>query len=73
MGFSIPLADWLRGPLRDWAEGLLSKRRLTAEGLFRADAVRALWDEHQSRRVNRDRVLWNILMFQAWKEHYRVA
>jgi asparagine synthase (glutamine-hydrolysing) len=69
MGFSVPLAEWLRGPLRDWAQGLISPKRLKAEGIF-ADEVGRLWDQHQARRANRETVLWNILMFQAWKEKY---
>ena len=72
MGFSIPIGAWLRGDLRDWAEGLLSKKRLAADGIFAPDEVRRLWDEHQTQRANRENVLWNVLMFQAWKEHYRV-
>ncbi len=72
MGFSIPLGTWLRRELRPWAESLLTRRRLAADGIFAADEVRRLWDEHQARRANRENVLWNILMFQAWKEHYRV-
>jgi asparagine synthase (glutamine-hydrolysing) len=72
MGFSIPLAAWLREELRDWAESLLSRSRLAADGIFAADAVRALWDQHQAGQANREHVLWNVLMFQAWKEHYRV-
>lgn len=72
MGFSIPLAAWLRHELRPWAESLLTRGRLLADGVFAADEVRRLWDEHQSRQANRENVLWNILMFQAWKEHYRV-
>jgi asparagine synthase (glutamine-hydrolysing) len=72
MGFSIPLASWLRADLRDWAEGLLNKAQLAADGIFSADEVRRLWDQHQSRRADREHVLWNVLMFQAWKEHYRL-
>jgi len=72
MGFSIPLGTWLREDLRDWAEGLLSKKRLAVDGIFAVDEVHRLWDEHQTRRANRENVLWNVLMFQAWKEHYRV-
>jgi asparagine synthase (glutamine-hydrolysing) len=72
MGFSIPLGAWLRGDLREWAEDLLSKGRLAADGIFAAGEVRRLWDEHQTRQANRENVLWNVLMFQAWKEHYRV-
>jgi asparagine synthase (glutamine-hydrolysing) len=71
MGFSVPVAAWLRGPLRAWAEDLLSPARL-ADGLLNAAEVRRLWDEHQAGRANRDTVLWSLLMFQAWKRRYRV-
>jgi asparagine synthase (glutamine-hydrolysing) len=72
MGFSIPLAAWLRGDLRAWADDLLSPGRLSADGIFDAGEVRQLWDQHQSGAANREHVLWNVLMFQAWKRHYRV-
>jgi asparagine synthase (glutamine-hydrolysing) len=72
MGFSIPLGSWLRGELREWAENLLSRKRLAADGIFAPDEVRRLWDEHQAQQASRENVLWNVLMFQAWKEHYRV-
>jgi asparagine synthase (glutamine-hydrolysing) len=72
MGFSVPLAEWLRHELREWAEGLLSPNQLAADGIFAVEEVRRLWDEHISRRASREHVLWNVLMFQAWKAHYRL-
>src|ERR1700733_2823419 len=72
MGFTAPLAGWLRGELRDWAEGLLAEKKLAADGIFAVSEVRRLWDEHIAFRPNREHVLWNVLMFQAWKAHYRV-
>lgn len=70
MGFSVPVEEWLRGPLRDWAEELIAPSRLRAEGILEPDLVRRLWSEHQSRSFNRNAVLWNVLMFQAWKESW---
>jgi len=67
-GFSIPLNEWLRGPLRDWAEELLNERRLNQEGIFNSDAVRTLWLDHQSGKRNWAQILWSIIMFQAWLE-----
>jgi asparagine synthase (glutamine-hydrolysing) len=65
-GFGIPLADWLRGPLRDWAEDMLNEGRLRREGFFSPEIIRAKWCEHLSGRFNHMSLLWSILMFQSW-------
>jgi asparagine synthase (glutamine-hydrolysing) len=70
MGFSIPLGGWLRGPLRDWAEGLLAPDRLRDAGFFHVGAVRKVWDDHVSGRANRQYMLWNVLMFEAWRDRW---
>jgi asparagine synthase (glutamine-hydrolysing) len=66
-GFSVPLAAWLRCPLRDWAEGLLAEPALSRDGCFDAAAVRRAWAEHLGGRKDRAAQLWSILMFQAWR------
>jgi asparagine synthase (glutamine-hydrolysing) len=68
MGFGIPIHDWLRGPLKDWAEQLLDENRLIKEGFFHVKPIRSLWEEHLSGCVNYGHKLWPILMFQAWLE-----
>jgi asparagine synthase (glutamine-hydrolysing) len=68
-GFSIPLGQWLRGPLRDWAETLLADDRLQQEGYFKATPIRALWLEHLNGKRDNALMLWSILMFQAWLEY----
>lgn len=73
MGFGIPLGEWLRGPLRDWAEALLAEERLRREGFLDAAPIRQAWAEHLSGRRNRQYHLWAVLMFQAWWEHQRAA
>jgi len=71
MGFAIPLADWLRGPLRDWAEDLLDPASLAAGGLVAAPPVRALWAEHLAGR-DRQFPLWDVLMLEAWRRRWMV-
>jgi asparagine synthase (glutamine-hydrolysing) len=65
-GFGVPIGDWLRGPLRDWAEDLLSPAALDALGLVDSKALRSIWQAHLEGRVNAQYGLWNVLMLQAW-------
>jgi asparagine synthase (glutamine-hydrolysing) len=68
MGFGVPIDSWLRGPLREWAEGLLSERRLRDEGYFRPNLIRQTWEAHLGGRINEQYRLWTLLMFQSWLE-----
>ncbi|MDF1586070.1 asparagine synthase (glutamine-hydrolyzing) [Marinimicrococcus flavescens] len=72
-GFSVPLAGWLRGPLRDWAEDLLGETRLREEGFFEAAPVRLRWRQHLEGTRDWHAHLWTVLMFQAWLQHGRQA
>lgn len=65
-GFAIPIGQWLRGPLRSWAEELLAPARLAREGYFDGSVVRRRWHDHLSERRDGTAALWAILMFQAW-------
>lgn len=68
MGFSVPLADWLRGPLREWGAELLAPGRLRAEGFLEPTVLQRFWQEHQSGARDWKYPLWDALMFQAWLE-----
>jgi len=67
-GFSIPIDDWLRGPLKSWAGDLLSSDRIRRQGLFNAKCVEDRLAEHMSGRRNHGYWLWNVLMAQAWHD-----
>jgi asparagine synthase (glutamine-hydrolysing) len=65
-GFAVPLAAWLRGPLRGWADALLDPARLRAEGYLAPAAIAQAWSQHLAGRHDRAHELWDVLMFQAW-------
>jgi asparagine synthase (glutamine-hydrolysing) len=67
-GFAVPLDRWIRGPLREWAEELLSERSLRAHGYFRVAPIRLKWREHLAGSRNWISPLWTVLAFQAWHE-----
>jgi len=69
-GFGVPIAQWLRGPLRPLLEETLARERLRAVGLFDADRVAELMSEHLSGRRDHRNVLWSLLIFEQWREAY---
>ncbi len=71
MGFGVPLESWLRGPLREWCESLLSEDRLRSDGFFDSSLVRARWQQHVSGSHNWSQHVWNVLAFQAWLDRQR--
>lgn len=68
MGFGVPVDQWLRGPLRDWAENLLDESRLQGEGYVNPAPVRQAWKAHLTGRGAWQYHLWDVLMFQGWLE-----
>ncbi len=73
MGFGIPVSQWLKGPLRDWAEDLLAEPALAEGGLLASAPIRAAWAEHLSGRQNHVTQLWCVLMFQAWRRQWAAS
>lgn len=69
-GFAVPVAEWLRNDLKDWAEDLLDERKMEDDGLLNTSAIHKIWHEHKNGRGNNDQRLWTVLMFQSWKEQW---
>lgn len=67
-GFSVPIAEWLRGPLRAWGDSLLDESRIRDEGYLKPEPVREAWSAHLDGGVDRSAQLWTVLMFQSWLE-----
>ena len=65
-GFAVPLSEWLRGPLHDWAENLLDTHKISQQGLMDDKIIQQRWREHLSGKRNWQNWLWTILMFQQW-------
>jgi asparagine synthase (glutamine-hydrolysing) len=70
MGFGVPIDEWLRGPLQEWAGDLLSAEALQKHGFLRPEPVQKLWREHLRGGRNWAAPLWNVLMLQSWCETY---
>ena len=73
MGFGVPIDRWLRGPLREWAEALLSESALTKDGLFNPELIRARWNAHLKGHENWQYALWTVITIQAWLARHASA
>jgi len=71
MGFGVPLASWLRGPLKEWCEELINPKRLNEEGFFNSEIVITKWKEHISGKRNWENQLWDVMVFQSWLDEQK--
>jgi asparagine synthase (glutamine-hydrolysing) len=69
-GFGIPVAAWLAGPLREFAQDMLSRESLQRTGIFRPAAVGRMLDRHLQKRADLRKPLWTLLVFELWRRHY---
>ena len=70
MGFGVPIDQWLRGPLRDWAGDLLAEQRLRSDAIFDSRMVQKAWNDHLDQKASNQYLLWPVLMFQAWHDRW---
>jgi asparagine synthase (glutamine-hydrolysing) len=72
MGFGLPVSEWLRGPLKEWCEDLISPDALERAGYLDPAPIQQKWQEHLDGSRNWQYVLWNVLMFEAWRRENRL-
>lgn len=65
-GFTVPIGRWMRGPMRAWAEDLLSETELRRTPYLNPADIRQYWKEHLAEHANHREPLWRVLMFQCW-------
>jgi asparagine synthase (glutamine-hydrolysing) len=66
-GFGVPVGEWIKGPMRPWAEELLDPARMRESGWFDADIVQRRWHQHLQGESDSTAAIWPILMFEAWR------
>ena len=71
-GFAIPIGEWLRGPLKEWAEDLIRKDFIEEQGFLNYEPIKTVWDEHLSGKHDWTPKIWGVLMFQAWYKEYQI-
>jgi len=67
-GFAVPVGEWIKSPLRDWAENLLDRSKMNQQGILNTEYIHSIWEQHKSNQVDHRFFMWKVLMFQAWLE-----
>ena len=71
MGFGLPIDIWLRGPLKEYANSMLSEKKLKEDEFIDEQKISKIWNEHLKGEKNNQHVLWNIIMYESWKEKWQ--
>ena len=71
-GFSVPICDWLRKDIKEWAYKYLSEEYLIRQDIFNTEEVEKIWNSHQSKLEDNSREIWTLLMFQIWYEKWMI-
>src|SRR5271166_2050278 len=66
-GFGVPVAEWFRGDLREWAQEILFE----PDGLLNLTHLRRLWDRHQQQLQDHSAILWGVFMFRQWQKTFQ--
>ena len=67
MGFSLPINNWLRGPLRSMVEDLISKDKLIEDEFLSHKKIAMIWEDHINYRSDNTKIIWAILMWRLWE------
>ena len=70
-GFSVPIGRWIKSPLKEWANDLLSEKKINEQGFLDYKLIKYMWDKHLNDQYDYTPQLWCILMWQAWLEKNR--
>lgn len=70
MGFSVPISDWLKGPLKDWAADLINSKNAIQADIFNKKTIQEIWNQHMKGSRDHSHKIWAICMFFAWLERY---
>jgi asparagine synthase (glutamine-hydrolysing) len=72
-GFTPPIGEWLRGPLREWAEDLLGQQGIAGGPVLETAGIHRLWQAHQTGALDEHRRLWTVLTFLDWQRYWRAT
>jgi asparagine synthase (glutamine-hydrolysing) len=69
-GFSIPMKQWLKGPIKNMMTDMLSHERLKRQGIFNAAYIEKMMKDHLDNRMNNSHQIWSMMLFQLWMDRF---